>query len=136
MRAARRRKTSVLGRASPGAGKSGAGELQIVVAVGEVEVGVFEESGGGQNDIGEIGGIGLELFEHDGEQIVAAQAAAHRVLIGRDGGGVGIVDHQGFHGRVVDCGQRVAELRHVDDAGFAAERRRELQVGAFQSRRD
>ena len=51
--------------------QSGAGELQVVVAVGEVEVGVFEKGGRGQNDVGEIGGIGLELFEDDGEQIVA-----------------------------------------------------------------
>ena len=75
MRAASRRKISVLGSASPGAGKRGAGELQVVVAVGVVEIGVFEESSRGQDDVGEIRGIGLELFEHHREQVVAAQAA-------------------------------------------------------------
>ena len=60
--------------ASPGAGERGARQLQIVVAVGEIKIRVLEESGGGQQDIGEIGGIGLELFEHHREQIVAAEA--------------------------------------------------------------
>ena len=85
-----------------GRGQRGPRQLQIVVAVGEVEVGVFQERGGGQHDVGEIGGVGLELFEHHGEQIVAAQAAQHGVLIGRDGGGVRVVDHQRFHGRIVE----------------------------------
>ena len=62
------------------------------MAVGEVEVGVLEEGGRREQDIGVIGGVGLELFEHYGEQIVAAQALEHQVLIGRDGGGVRVVD--------------------------------------------
>ncbi len=43
-----------------------------------LEIGVLQEGGGGQEDIGVIGGIGLELFEDDGEEVVAAEAARGR----------------------------------------------------------
>ena len=71
---------------------------------------MFQKCGDGQHDIGEIGGVGLELFEHDGEEIVAAQASAHGVLIGRDGGGVGVVDHEGLDRRIVKRGERAAQF--------------------------
>ncbi len=70
------------------------------MAVGEVEIGVFQEGGGGKQDVGVVGGVGLELFEDHGEKIVAAEAAAHGVLVRGDGGGVGVVDHQGLDGRI------------------------------------
>jgi hypothetical protein len=63
---------------------------------------VFEKGGGGQDDVGEIGGVGLELFEDDGEEIVAPEAAADGVLIGRDGGRVRVVDDQGLDRRIVN----------------------------------
>ncbi len=85
-------------------------QLQIVVAVGEVEIGVLQKRGGGQQDVGVIGGVGLELLEHHGEQIVAAQAREHGILIGRDGGRVGVVDHQRLDRRIVEFGERLAEL--------------------------
>ena len=78
----------------------------------------------GQQDVGVIGGVGLELLEHHGEQIVAAHAGEHRGLIRGDGGGVRVVDHHRLHGRIVQFGERLAQLRHVDDARFAAERER------------
>ena len=53
-------------------------QLQVVMAVGEVQVGVLEERGDRQQDVGVIGGVGLELLEHDGEQIVAAAGRAAR----------------------------------------------------------
>ena len=51
-------------------------QLQVVVAVGEVEVGMLQKRGGGQQDIGVIGGVVLELLQHDGEEVVAPQARA------------------------------------------------------------
>ena len=53
-------------------------ELQIVVAVGEIKIGVFEKRRRRQHDIGEIGGVGLELLQNDGEQVVAPQPAPNR----------------------------------------------------------
>ena len=94
-------------------------ELQVVVAVGEVKIGVFQKRGGRQDDIREIGGVGLKLLEHDREQIVAPQPLANAVLIRRNGGGIRIVDDQGAcTGGSVDVGQRLARARHVDDAAL------------------
>ena len=45
------------------------GQLQVIVTVSKIKIGMFEESGRGQDDIGVIGGIVLELFENYGEQI-------------------------------------------------------------------
>ena len=111
MRAAKLAEDFLIRAGFAGGGQRGARQLQVVVAVGRVEVGVFEERGDGQNDIGEIGGIGLDLFENDGEKIFAAQTAADGVLIGRNGGGVGVVNDEGFDRRIVERGQRLAELR-------------------------
>ena len=84
MRSASARKISTFDRPSPGRGQRRPRQLQIVMAVGEIEIGVLQERRGRQNDIGEIGGIGLELLEHHGEQIFAPQPAPHSVLIRRD----------------------------------------------------
>ena len=48
------------------------GELHMVVAVGALDVGVFEKGGRGENDVGVVGGVGQELLVHDGEEIGAA----------------------------------------------------------------
>ncbi len=52
----------------------------------------------------EIGGVRLNLFEDDGEEVVATEASADSVLIGRYGGGVGVVDDQRFYRWVVQGG--------------------------------
>ena len=104
------RKISTLLRASPGGWQRRPRQLQVVVPVREVEVGVLQEGGRRQQDVGVVGGVGLELLEHDGEQILAAQAAQHRVLIGRDRRGVGVVDHHRLHRRIVQLGQRLPQL--------------------------
>src|SRR5205085_11188174 len=75
-----------------GGREDGPRELEVIMAVGEVDIGVLEEGGGRQKEVGIIGGVGLELLEHYSEQVVAAQAFEDRVLIGRDGRGIGIVD--------------------------------------------
>ena len=77
------------------------GELDEVVAVGALNVGVFEEGGGGEDVVGVVGGVGKEELVDDGEEVVAGKAAADGVLIGRDGGGVGVVDKEGMDGRAV-----------------------------------
>src|SRR5581483_5009982 len=47
--------------------QSGAGQLQVEVAVCVVEIRVFEERRHRQNDIGEIRGVRLELLQNNGE---------------------------------------------------------------------
>ncbi len=115
-----------------GGGQGGARQLQVIVSVGEVQVGVLQERGHGEDDVGVVRGVRLELFEHDGEQILAVQAAQYGILVRRDGGGVGVVDHHGLHGRIIQPGERLPQERHIDDAGFAAECH-VLQIGPFET---
>ena len=114
--------------------KRGPRQLQMVVAVGEVQVGVLQKRGCGQQDVGVIGGVGLELFQHHCEQILAPHPSQHQVLIGRDGGGIGVVNDHRLHRRMVELGQRLAQLGHIDDARFAAERRTRVAARAFPGR--
>jgi hypothetical protein len=74
-------------------------ELDEVVAVGSLNVSVFEESGGRQNVVGVVGGVGKEQFVDHGEEIGARQATAHGVLVGCYSAGVGVVDEEGVDGR-------------------------------------
>ena len=108
---------------SPGAGSAGRASLQVVVAVGEVEIGVLQERGHGQQDIGVIGGVGLELLQHDGEEVFAAQAAHHGVLIGRDGApGWSCRPPSPSRADRSSVVSACPSWRHVDDARLAAER--------------
>jgi hypothetical protein len=110
-----------VGQGFPGRRESGTRKLNEVVSVGAIEIGVFEEGSGGEDDVGEISGIGLELFDDYSEQILAHQTAANRVLVGRDGGRVAVVDHEGADGGIVEFRKCIAEKAHVYDAGFAAQ---------------
>jgi hypothetical protein len=55
------------------------------MAVGEVYVQVLELRGRGQHVVRPVGGIGLEVFEHHREQVLARQALANGREVGRDG---------------------------------------------------
>ena len=83
------------------------GDLGEEVAVGAHDVFGFEEGGGGEDDVGVVGGVGEELLVDDGEEVVAAEAGEDACGVGRDGGGVAVVDEEG-----VDRGlQRPARSR-------------------------
>ena len=69
------------------------------MAVGALNVGVFEEGGGGEDVVGVVGGVGKEEVVDDGEEVGAGEAAADGVLVGSDGAGVGVVDEEGVDGR-------------------------------------
>ena len=121
------------------------------MAVGFEDVPVFQLGGGRQHIVGIVGGVGLELLQHHGEEIVTAQTGQHGSLIGRDRGRVAVVDDQrldrraGFLRRgngidrarvVVGLGQvgrvqaqRIAQTVHVDGARAAAGQ----QIGALQT---
>ena len=102
--------------------------------VGEVEIGVLQKRGGREQDVGEVGGVGLELLEYDCEQVGTAQSLPHQVLIRSDGGWIRVVDQHGLDGRLVQIRERLAELGHIDDAGFATQRRLKLQVRHLETR--
>ena len=63
------RKISTFGFVSPGAGSTGRGELQVVMPVCEVQVGVLEEGRDRQHDVGVVRRIGLELLQDYCEQV-------------------------------------------------------------------
>jgi hypothetical protein len=71
------------------------------VAVCALNVGVLQESGRGQDVVGVIGGVGEEELVDDGEEVGAGEAAAHGVLVGSDGAGVGVVDEESVDGRSI-----------------------------------
>ena len=54
------------------------------VPVGFVQIPVFQLRRRWQNVIGIVGSVGLELFEHDCKEIIAAQSLQHSRLIGRN----------------------------------------------------
>ncbi len=99
--------------------------LQIVVPVGQVEIGVLEKRRGRQDDVGVVGRVGGELFDHHGEEILPAQAFDHELLARGRGRWIGVVDHQRFHRRGVQLRQGAAQPHHVDAA------RRAPQTGAL-----
>jgi hypothetical protein len=86
-----------------------------VVAPREHTVEVLELGRRRQHDVGVNRGVGHELLEHDGKQVLAAQSFQHPLLVGSDLGGIRRPDDQRFDRRFQHrVGQRLAELRHVD----------------------
>jgi hypothetical protein len=57
------------------------GKLDVVVAVGSLDVLVLQEGGGGQEDVGVVGRVGEELLVDDCEEIGAGEPAQDRGLI-------------------------------------------------------
>ncbi len=93
---------------------------EVGVAVARVHVEVLELCRRRQYVVGVVGGIGLKMFEHDCEQILAREAAQHFGGIWRDREWVAVVDDQAF-----DLGtevlrwfaqQIIADRAHVDRA--------------------
>ena len=100
-------------------------ERRVVMAVREVQVPVLELCRRGQHDVRPVRGVGLEVLEHHGEQILAREPAQHRVAIRRDRGRIAVVDDERPHRRTADAGvalrERLAEPDHVDRARWRAE---------------
>ena len=79
-----------------------------------------------------VGGVGAEVLEHDGEQVLAREAGQHAARIRRHRHRVAVVDHQRLDARAERgrgrVQQRIADGRHVDRARPAAGH----QVGTLQ----
>ena len=139
-----------VGQALAHRGDGGTVEREVGVSVGFEDVPVFELGGGGQQVVGVVCGVGLEVFEDDGKQVFASQTGVNGVLIRRHRGGVAVVDDEGFDGRAGLCGcgagvdgpggmmgagaaggikaECVAQANHVEGAGLLAVQK----VGAFE----
>ena len=59
-----------------------------------VDVGMLEEHGGRQDDVGHAGRVGQELLVHRHEQVVPREAAVHLAEVGGDAHRVGVLDQQ------------------------------------------
>ena len=79
------------------------------------EVDVLDLRRGRQHDVGVAGGVGQEVLEDHGEEVLARQPLHDARAVGRRRGRVGVVDHERVDGRV-ELGQRVPEADHVDGA--------------------
>ena len=66
----------------------------------QVNVELLELSGGGQNEVCVPGSVGEELLAHDGEKIFSLEASDNLVLFGHNYHRIGVVDEQGFNGRI------------------------------------
>ena len=102
------------------------------VAVGGVDVAVLELRGRRQHIVGMVGGVGQEVLQHHGEQVLAAEAGHHLGRVGRHRHRVAVVDHHGLDPRA-EAGrglaqQVVADRAHVQRARPAAGE----QVGPLQ----
>ena len=88
---------------------------------------MLELRGGWQNDIGVVGGVGHEMFQHHGEQVFARKAFDHFHRFGCHRHRVAVVNDDGFNQprRV----QRVAYGAHVDQRRFVVA----VQVGPLQT---
>ena len=76
--------------------------------------------GSGQHVIGQIGGVGEEVLEHHGKEILAAETRHDLARVRRDRHGVAVVDHHGLdgwaEGHIAGVQQRIAHGCHVDQA--------------------
>ena len=95
---------------------------------------MFELGGGGQHDVGVVGGVGLEVFQYHGEQVFARKAAHHLARLRRHRHRVAVVDHHRLHLRAEGGRgfgeQRLADGAHVDGARAALAQ----QIGSVQGR--
>ena len=114
----------------------GAIEQHVGVAVAHVNVPVFELCGGGQDVVGVVGRVSLEMLQHDSEQVFACKALHHLGRVWRNRHRVAVVDDQCLdrrpERRAALAQQVVADGAHVERAWRAAAQQvRPLQCGAL-----
>ena len=99
-------------------------QQHVGVAVAGVQVEVLELRRRRQHPVGVVGGVGQEVLQHDGEQILPRKAARHLRRLRRHRDRVAVVDDQRLDLRAeVGRGlaqQVVADGAHVDRARHAA----------------
>ncbi len=142
-------------QALPDWGDGGAIEGQVEMTVGLEHVPMLKLRRRRKNDVGIIGGVGLEVLQHHRKQVIAAQTLDHGALVGGDGGGIAVVDDErfdrraglirrrnGVHGPGVEVGagqpdgiqaERIAQAVHVDRARVASRQQvRAIETAAIE----
>ena len=97
--------------------------LQVVGAVGAIEILGFEIGGGRQYDVGIARGQGQKRVVDHGEQILAREPAAHLAGIGAGHRRIVGGDEEPADRRVGELEQCLAEAQMVDRAGLGRARR-------------
>ena len=79
------------------------------------EIEVLELRGGREQDVGVASGVGSELLDDHGEEIVTFQTSDDGVLIRGDDGGIAVVDDERPYRRIQRLiVEHLPELRHVE----------------------
>ena len=111
-------------------------QQHVGMAIRDLHIPVLQLGRGGQQVVGVVGGVGLEMLQHDGEEVFAREAPHHFRRVRRDGHGVAVVDDQRLDRRP-EAGRRrpqqvVPDGVHVDGARrLAGAQVRALQGGAL-----
>ena len=69
-----------------------------------------------QQQIRVVGGVGREILDHHGEEVLAGEAAAHLRLVRHGGHRVARVDQQRLHRRVLHLQEPLAQACHAQPA--------------------
>ena len=110
--------------------------LQPVMAIGGVEVGVFEVRRRRQDDVAMRHAFGHRHVDADREDVIARQAAAHAVLVGMHDDRVVVVDEQRAQRRVdVVLDQVPTDVDQIERARARRRQVRPLQFGRASSER-
>ena len=92
----------------------GAGDLQMGVSAGDVEIVMLQKCRRGQNDVGHFRRFRHELLMHTHEQIIAHESRTDLAQVRRNIHRVGILDKQSGHRRPVTQIARVARQDRTD----------------------
>ena len=102
------------------------------MAVRLVQVRVFQKSGDRQQDVGVFRSVSFELLQNNCEQILTPQTLRDSGLVGRNGGRVGVVNHQCLYRWLVQFQQCLSQLAHIHQSRLTAQGGNHLQVWPFQ----
>lgn len=89
------------------------------VPISAMNIEMLKLRGRWQQDVGVIGSVGLEMFQHYGEQIFARKTGANFVAVGGHRDGVAVIDNQRFN-RVLRGEQGITNRAHVHAARLRA----------------
>ena len=107
-------------------------QRDVLVAAALVDVVVLQEHRRRQHDVGEPGRIGHELLVDAGEQVVAKETLLHQPLLGRDIGGVCVLDQQRRHRRAAEQRILMPHQHRADARVVEIADRRITQAAALQ----
>ena len=74
-------------------------QQHVGVAIACVHIPVFQLGGGREDVVGIVGGVGLKMLQHHGEQVFALEPFHHLARVRRHRHRVAVVDDQRFDGR-------------------------------------